>query len=301
MDAIRILLLASAIGTTMGGALYSGVRGGRAEASIGAQIATEPNPTPQHERLSAEPDVNGELDPELDAEPQVDAEPQMDTEPQVDAEASFNPVLTIHIDLNEEADLYPADLYPGADIVLAGGVRIGPMVFGPDEEALEPGEEIADSEARVVTRAPRRTRRARAPARPPGPRLHPNPGVHSILTARRMIASGELIRGSCYRYLSEVYGRAGHRSWRKRRIVYREGRDGPYADLGLIRPGDWLYIVNHPNSTPVGTHSVMFVRWEDRARGWARVISHPGWGAPSAGRERTYDVSRTYRVIRPTL
>ncbi|NIR58369.1 MAG: hypothetical protein GWO02_02030, partial [Gammaproteobacteria bacterium] len=72
-------------------------------------------------------------------------------------------------------------------------------------------------------------------------------------------------------------------SWRKRRIVYRAERDGPYADLNQIRPGDWLYIVNDPHRTPVGTHSVMFVRWTDRARGYASVISHPGWGAPHAG------------------
>ena len=116
-----------------------------------------------------------------------------------------------------------------------------------------------------------------------------------------MMASNEMIQGSCYRFLSEVYDRAGHRSWRRRRVVYRQGRTGPYANLDLIRPGDWLYIVNDPGRTPVGTHSVMFVRWEDKARGWASVISHPGWGAPSAGRERTYDVSQTYRIIRPTL
>ena len=73
-------------------------------------------------------------------------------------------------------------------------------------------------------------------------------------------------------------------------------------NLALNRPGDWLYIVNDPHRTPVGTHSVMFVRWEDRARGYARVISHPGWFAgPHTGREGTYDVSRTYRIIRPTM
>ena len=121
------------------------------------------------------------------------------------------------------------------------------------------------------------------------------------MTARRMMASGELIQGSCYKFLSEVYDRAGHRSWRRRRVVYRQGRTGPYADLRLVRPGDWLYIVNDPHRTPVGTHSVMFVRWQDRARGYASVISHPGWGSPSAGRERTYDISQTYRIIRPTL
>jgi hypothetical protein len=116
-----------------------------------------------------------------------------------------------------------------------------------------------------------------------------------------MMARREAVQGSCYRYLAEVFTRAGHDHWRTRRVVYREGRRGPYADLDLIRPGDWLYIVNHPERTPVGTHSVLFVSWHDRARGYARVIEHPGWGAPSAGRERSYDVSRTYRIVRPVL
>ena len=66
------------------------------------------------------------------------------------------------------------------------------------------------------------------------------------------------------------------------------------------KPGD-IYIVNDPYRTPVGTHSVMFLGWQDRARGIARTISHAGWGAPRVGRESTYDISRTYRIVRPTL
>jgi hypothetical protein len=123
-----------------------------------------------------------------------------------------------------------------------------------------------------------------------------------ILTARGMMARGETVRGSCYAYLSEVFDRAGHDGWRTRTIVYQAGPNGPYADLDLIRPGDWLYIVNNPDSTPVGTHSVLFVGWEDRANGYARTISHAGWAAgASPGRESHYDISRTYRIIRPRL
>ncbi len=172
-----------------------------------------------------------------------------------------------------------------------------PLTDEPEEAAAE-----NTSGRRVASRRRGRTRRApRTPPRPPMPRLHPNPGQHTLLVARQMMARNEVVLGSCYRYLSEVFKRAGHHGWRNRRIVYRAEREGPYADLNLIRPGDWLYIVNDPGRTPVGTHSVMFVGWRDRARGYARVISHPGWGAPSAGREGEYDVSMTYRIIRPTL
>ena len=173
------------------------------------------------------------------------------------------------------------------------GMRIGPLTFRPEPEPVS----TAAPAARERRAGPRRS----APPPSVGPRLHADPGRHVILTARAMRARGETTNGSCYRYISEVFARAGHSGWRNRRTVYGEGRNGPYADLGVIRPGDWLYIVNHPERTPVGTHSVLFVGWQDRARGYAHVIEHPGWGAATSGRERTYDVSRTYRVIRPVL
>ncbi|MBX3273814.1 MAG: hypothetical protein KF729_26355 [Sandaracinaceae bacterium] len=178
---------------------------------------------------------------------------------------------------------------PGSIVEPETGVVLGPLTVTRLAHAAPPAP------------APRvAPRPARAPA-PSVPRLHADPGYHVILTARRMIAQNQVVQGSCYRYLSEVFARAGHEGWRNRRTVYGGRASGPYADLGLIRPGDWLYIVNHPDRTPVGTHSVLFVGWEDRASGYARVIEHSGWGAPSAGQERSYDVSRTYRIIRPVL
>ena len=272
MEGIRTLLLAGAIGTMMAGSLYAGVHYERTEASA---EATTPEVMPR--------------DP---APPVIEA--PVEAEPKPPVEEVFDPSLSIGIDLADEAELFPAP----EDIVLTSGFRIGPAAFGVfDEPPLPDAEETAEAEAET----PARRRARRTPPRPPGPRLHSDPGMHSILTARRMMANGERIQGSCYKYLSEVYERAGHRSWRKRRIVYRAEREGPYADLDLVRPGDWLYIVNDPGRTPVGTHSVMFVRWTDRANGYASVISHPGWGSPHTGAERTYDLSRTYRIIRPTM
>ncbi|HBQ11171.1 MAG TPA: hypothetical protein DEF51_08335 [Myxococcales bacterium] len=176
------------------------------------------------------------------------------------------------------------------------GVRLGLLRLRPAEETSQETREEAQPGPRRQARARRRT-----PPRPPAPRLHADPGRHVVAVARAMIARREAFNVSCYRYLTEVFERAGHGGWRTRSVVYQGDRDGPYADLGLIRPGDWLYIVNHPNRTPVGTHSVLFVGWEDRARGYARVIEHPGWGAARPGQERGYDVSRTYRITRPVL
>lgn len=150
---------------------------------------------------------------------------------------------------------------------------------------------------------PSRTERRRS-ARPAAPAvpvltLSADPGRNVILVARSMMARNETVRGSCYRYASAVFERAGHDGWRTRAIIQSSSREGPYANLDLIRPGDWLYIVNHPERTPVGTHSVIFVSWADRAQGEANVFDHPGGGREMAGEERGYDVSRTYRIVRP--
>lgn len=191
-----------------------------------------------------------------------------------------------------EALLADAEVFVDA----ATGVRMGPLAIVPrPARARVSTEAIA---ARPVVARPRR-----ATARPLDlPRLDANPGRHVLLTARGMIARNETVRGSCYAYLTEVFDRAGHEGWRTRTIVHQAGASGPYADLDRIQPGDWLYIVNNPDSTPVGTHSVLFVGWEDRANGYARTISHAGWAAgASPGREGSHDVSRTYRIIRPRL
>lgn len=204
----------------------------------------------------------------------------------------------------------PADVLEveeDSDVIVdaATGVTIGPFKLSlrGESELLEHDAAIEDASLASAEQSAAAPRTRRATPRPaPGPRLDPDPGRHVILTARGMMARGETVRGSCYAYLSEVFDRAGHDGWRTRTIVYQAGPNGPYADLDLIRPGDWLYIVNNPDSTPVGTHSVLFVGWEDRANGYARTISHAGWAAgASPGRESHYDISRTYRIIRPRL
>lgn len=279
VEEVRMLLIAGVIATMMGGAFYAGVQMERAERASVSELA----PLPESE-LEVTPDVEADVETEAEIRAEAELQAELDAEEEAE-ELEFNPVLSIDIDLDDDAELFPVD----DDIELAGGARIGQLVFDTEAFVVEP----------IV--APERRRTRRLPTRPPGPRLHSDPGMHSILTARRMMSSDERIQGSCYAYLTEVYARAGHSSWRKRRIVYRRGRTGPYANLDLIRPGDWLYIVTDPSSSPVRTHSVMFVRWEDRARGYARVISHPGWFAgPHTGRESNYDVSQTYRIIRPT-
>ncbi len=309
MDGARILALASAIGALMVGGLYaaaSELEPGTARADDSVLLAEPmaPRSTVSTAPLPAAPAAGAGLadPPATDAPPDDDAVAATDTAIPVGRDAP--PELVALLEAGE-----------GAILDAATGVVVGPLrVIGAAVEPAPESEPTLDGEAdeasdettvaEVASEAPatRPRRAARAtPPRPPIPRLHPDPGRHVIAVARRMMAQRETVQGSCYRYLSEVFSRAGHEGWRDRRVVYREGRNGPYANLDLIRPGDWLYIVNHPERTPVGTHSVLFVSWSDRGRGVANVIEHSGWGAPSAGRERTYEVTRTYRIVRPIL
>jgi hypothetical protein len=117
-------------------------------------------------------------------------------------------------------------------------------------------------------------------------------------TAEQMHEDSTVVRGSCYDYVSAVYDRAGFGSRRAREAVFQGPRRGPYADLDLISPGDWLYIVAYPDARPIGTHSVLFVRWEDRQAGRALVFSYVGGRAERPAHLMSRDVSRTYTVLR---
>jgi hypothetical protein len=140
-----------------------------------------------------------------------------------------------------------------------------------------------------------------APPEAPGA-PEPSEAARRVLeTAQRMGDAGTVVRGSCYRYIDRVFDDAGHDGWRERTQVFRGSRNGPYADLDLIQPGDWLYIVNHPESRPVGTHSVLFVAWEDRANGYARVWSYVGGSQDRPADLVGYDVTRTYGIQRAIM
>lgn len=141
-------------------------------------------------------------------------------------------------------------------------------------------------------------------APPPRPEEPPivgdatGPARRVLETAEAMYEESTVVRGSCYDYVSAVFDRAGFGSRRAREAVFQGPRRGPYADLDLIDPGDWLYIVVDPEARPVATHSVLFVRWEDRSRGHALVFSYVGGRADRPANLFTRDVSRTYTVLR---
>jgi hypothetical protein len=122
-------------------------------------------------------------------------------------------------------------------------------------------------------------------------------GRSVLVRARRMVENYEIIRGSCWNWLDTVYRRSGYRK-SGRKILFASRKKGPYASLDLLRPGDWIYHVNH--SYGEIEHSGMFVDWLDRKRRIALMLSYGGEGRRKPGRYLPYDISHTYRIIRPT-
>ncbi|HSO20745.1 MAG TPA: hypothetical protein VLT88_14880, partial [Desulfosarcina sp.] len=122
-------------------------------------------------------------------------------------------------------------------------------------------------------------------------------GREILETGRSMtLARDEIIRGGCWDYANAVYNRAGYPD-RKRKTVFKSRKAGPYADLGLIQPGDWLYYVNHWYGDI--EHSAIFVDWVDFGAGEGLMLSYGGEKRREPARYMVYDVSHTYMIIRP--
>ena len=122
-------------------------------------------------------------------------------------------------------------------------------------------------------------------------------GREVLVTGRRMVFDEDAtIVGSCWDYINEVYNRSGYPS-KKRTRIFKGGKKGPYADISLIQPGDWLYYINHSNGDC--THSGIFIGWENYDEKQALILSYPGGRRDAPGRYRTYDLSSVYRVKRP--
>ncbi len=123
-------------------------------------------------------------------------------------------------------------------------------------------------------------------------------GARILKTGRFMaLESKEIVKGSCWDYINEVYNRSGY-GQHKRKTVFRTKKDsGPYAKAAQIQPGDWLYHINHSyRGVP---HSGIFVRWVDRSKMIGETLSYGGEQRQKPGRYRNYDLSHVYTIIRP--
>jgi hypothetical protein len=119
------------------------------------------------------------------------------------------------------------------------------------------------------------------------------PGARRVLEAMHtMLAEGTVVRGSCYAWTNAVYHRAGGRP----QDVFHPARHGQYADASLLRPGDWVFFINHSFGNV--THSAIFVGWIDEGARTAMMASYPGGNRDSPGRFSGYELTNVYRVVR---
>ncbi len=124
-------------------------------------------------------------------------------------------------------------------------------------------------------------------------RAHAAPGARRVLdAARAMITGGVVVRGSCYTWLRAVYARAMGRH----RVVYAGSPRPRFARFELLRPGDWVFFINHSYRNT--THSAIFVGWADPRAHVALMASYVGGNRTAPGRFSTYALTNVYQVVR---
>lgn len=121
-------------------------------------------------------------------------------------------------------------------------------------------------------------------------------GKAVLTTSRSMINDGEIIVGSCWDYINAVYNRADFPE-RKRKIVMKGKKKGPFAKIDRIESGDWLYYINHSYSRV--EHSGVFVEWVNKDKKRAVVMSYQGGKNKSPATYKIYDLKNVYYIIRP--
>lgn len=106
----------------------------------------------------------------------------------------------------------------------------------------------------------------------------------------------EIIRGGCWDYIDTIYSRSGYTRG-KRKYIYKTNKNSPpYAPLNLIKPGDWLYYINH--SYGKVEHSGIFVRWHNKSKAQAVILSYGGERRNEPGRYLIYNIKNTYTILR---
>jgi len=122
---------------------------------------------------------------------------------------------------------------------------------------------------------------------------HASSGARRVLdAAKAMIDGGVVTRGSCFTWVNAVYRRAGGR----RETVFAGDRRTRWAEASQLRPGDWVFFINH--SFGDVTHSAIFVAWVDERARVALMVSYPGGNRDAPGRFSDYELTNVYQIAR---
>jgi hypothetical protein len=121
-------------------------------------------------------------------------------------------------------------------------------------------------------------------------------GKEILITSRKMITDRKIVRGSCWDYINAVYNKAQYPA-NKRVTALKSKIVGPFADVSVIRPGDWLYFINHSYSER--DHSGIFVEWINMDKKTAVVMSYVGGRKKTPATYKKYSLRNVYYIIRP--
>jgi hypothetical protein len=77
--------------------------------------------------------------------------------------------------------------------------------------------------------------------------------------------------------------------------VFQGKRTGPYANVSLLKPGDWVMLMNGESG---GEHSAIFVRWESRPAKIAQMLDYVGGKRPTTGHMSHKAISRIFAIVR---
>jgi hypothetical protein len=106
----------------------------------------------------------------------------------------------------------------------------------------------------------------------------------------------EIVIGGCWNYVDAVYTRAGFPNERRKIVFKGSQQSGPYADREALKPGDWIYHVNHSYNDI--EHSGIFVKWLDKKNAFGLLLSYRGERSKRPARYRGYDLSHVYTITR---
>ena len=124
-----------------------------------------------------------------------------------------------------------------------------------------------------------------------------SPGQKIVKTAEKIaIDQKRAVIGSCWDFINAVYNEAGYPE-NKRVMIFKGSRNGPYANPGELRAGDW---VMHINLEFNGVeHSSIFIRWVDRGRKIAKVMDYAGQNKNQPGGYDEHTYSKIFCIVRP--
>ena len=121
-------------------------------------------------------------------------------------------------------------------------------------------------------------------------------GLKILQTGHQMaLIDMKVIKGSCWDFVNAVYNRSGFAN--AKQTIFSSKKNGPFAASSLVKPGDWIYHINHQFNN--GEHSAIFVCWKDFAKRIAITLSYVGMNRNAPGHFGEYQLDNIYSIFRP--